>query len=59
VKNEPDQPTAVSKTAIVAIKVRVAKDGPYLVSGSLPLLTETIGTNREGDSVKWKPGATD
>ena len=40
-----------------ADKVQIAKDGPYLVSGGLPLLTETIGTNREGDSVKWKPGA--
>ncbi len=40
-----------------ALKVQVTKDGPYLVSGGLPLGTETIGTNREGDSVKWKEGA--
>jgi CDGSH-type Zn-finger protein len=26
------------------------------VSGGLPLHTEIIGTNREGDSVKWEPG---
>jgi CDGSH-type Zn-finger protein len=37
--------------------VAIAKDGPYLVSGGLPLSTETIGTNREGESVKWKAGA--
>ena len=39
-----------------AAKVQIAKDGPYLVSGGLPLHTETIGTDREGDSVAWKRG---
>jgi len=39
-----------------AASVHVAKNGPYLVSGGLPLLTEIIGTNSEGDSVAWKPG---
>jgi len=36
--------------------VKIAKNGPYLVSGSLPLGKETIGANAEGESVKWKPG---
>jgi CDGSH-type Zn-finger protein len=36
--------------------VQVTKDGPYLVSGNLPLVTETIGTNSEGESVAWRPG---
>lgn len=40
-----------------APKVQVVKDGPYLVSGSLPLGSETIGTDKEGDSVKWVAGA--
>jgi CDGSH-type Zn-finger protein len=47
----------MNKPIATAAKVLIAENGPYLVSGSLPLLTETIGTNREGDSVKWIPGA--
>jgi CDGSH-type Zn-finger protein len=47
----------MSKTTTAVAKVQIAKDGPYLVSGNLPLQTEVIGTNRDGDSVKWKPGA--
>jgi CDGSH-type Zn-finger protein len=47
----------MNKPTAPATKVQISKNGPYLVSGSLPLLTETIGTNREGDSVKWIPGA--
>jgi CDGSH-type Zn-finger protein len=36
--------------------VQITRDGPYIVSGSLPLSVETIGTNREGESIKWKAG---
>jgi len=43
--------------AISAAKVQIAEDGPYLVSRSPPLFTETIGVNSEGESVKWKRGA--
>jgi CDGSH-type Zn-finger protein len=43
--------------AITMAKVQVAKDGPYLVSGSPPLFTETIGVDAEGESVKWEKGA--
>jgi CDGSH-type Zn-finger protein len=46
----------MNKIPVAAATVQIAKDGPYLVAGSLPLHTETIGTNREGDSVKWEPG---
>jgi|CZKI01.1.fsa_nt_gi CDGSH-type Zn-finger protein len=46
----------MNKPNAAAAKVQIAKDGPYLVSGGLPLHTETIGTNREGDSVEWKVG---
>ena len=42
------------KTA--SAKVQIAKDGPYLVSGALPLSKETIGTNSGGESVQWKAG---
>jgi len=47
----------MNKPIAAAAEVRIAKNGPYLVSGGLPLLTETIGTNREGDAVQWIPGA--
>jgi CDGSH-type Zn-finger protein len=46
----------MNKSNTTAAKVQIAKDGPYLVSGSLPLHAETIGTNLEGDSVEWVPG---
>jgi CDGSH-type Zn-finger protein len=37
-------------------KVQVSKNGPYVVSGNLPIRKETIGTNAEGESVKWIQG---
>ena len=37
-------------------KVQIAKDGPYMVSGSLPMNKQTIGTNSAGESVKWIAG---
>ncbi len=36
--------------------VRISKDGPYLVSGELPLRKEIIGTNDAEESIKWQPG---
>ena len=36
--------------------VKIARDGPYLVSGNLPLGSAEIGANKRGESVKWKPG---
>jgi CDGSH-type Zn-finger protein len=44
----PKKPTAA--------KVQIVKNGPYLVSGALPLQKQTIGTNPAGESVKWLPG---
>jgi CDGSH-type Zn-finger protein len=37
-------------------QVQIAKDGPYLVSGNLPMNRQTIGTNSAGESVKWIEG---
>jgi CDGSH-type Zn-finger protein len=37
-------------------KVQITKNGPYLVTGALPLRKETIGTNPAGESVKWVEG---
>jgi CDGSH-type Zn-finger protein len=39
----------------VDAKVRISKDGPYLVSGDLPLRKEIIGTNDAEESIKWLP----
>jgi CDGSH-type Zn-finger protein len=37
-------------------KVQITANGPYLVSGSLPLATATIGTNAQNESVEWQAG---
>jgi len=34
-------------------KVQIARNGPYLVSGGLPLNKLTIGVNLTGEAVKW------
>jgi CDGSH-type Zn-finger protein len=36
--------------------VKIAKNGPYLVYGHIPLAIETIGTNAGGDSLTWERG---
>jgi hypothetical protein len=37
-------------------EIRITKDGPYHVLGNLPLALATIGTNFEGESVRWDWG---
>jgi CDGSH-type Zn-finger protein len=37
-------------------RITITKDGPYLVSGSVPLGLATIEVNAEGESVKWGQG---
>ncbi len=37
-------------------KVQIVKNGPYMVTGALPLQKQTIGTNVAGESIKWVPG---
>jgi CDGSH-type Zn-finger protein len=39
-------------------KVVVAKDGCYLVSGGIPLARQTVVTDPEGGSEKWREGET-
>jgi CDGSH-type Zn-finger protein len=36
------------------VKIQVTKDGPYLVSGDLPLSEQRIVTNAEGDSLDYR-----
>jgi CDGSH-type Zn-finger protein len=35
-------------------KVQISKNGPYIVSGDIPLSKEIIGANADGESVKWE-----
>lgn len=37
-------------------KVKITRDGPYLVSGKLPLAKEIIVVDREGIPFEWQPG---
>ena len=39
-------------------KVQITRNGPYRVSGGLPLGEQIIGVNREGESVRWDQGRT-
>ena len=35
-------------------KIKILKNGPYLVSGGIPLIQQEIGTNADGDSYEWR-----
>lgn len=37
-------------------RIEVSKDGPYLVSGDLPLVEETIVADAAGESIAWERG---
>ena len=39
-------------------KIVITKDGPYLVSGRVPLSKQIIGTNKQGESETWEQGQT-
>jgi CDGSH-type Zn-finger protein len=43
--------------AAAGMKITIVKDGPYQVTGAVPLVRETIGANAAGDSVDWVTGA--
>ncbi len=37
-------------------KITVSKNGPYIVSGSVPLAVQVIRTNEKGESTEWVEG---
>src|SRR5438128_12153748 len=37
-------------------KIQITRDGPYLVSGDLPLSEQWIATNAEGESLDYREG---
>lgn len=44
------------KTEESGAKIQVLKDGPYMVSGTLPLSEQWIVTNAEGESLDYREG---
>ena len=34
-------------------KIRILKDGPYIVKGGVPLIKQGIGTDDQGNSYQW------
>jgi len=40
-------------TSPSGMKIAVQKNGPYLVSGGVPLAKQTIGVNEQGESGEW------
>ena len=37
-------------------RIRVTRNGPYMVSGHVPMHDETIGCDENGDAVEWIRG---
>jgi CDGSH-type Zn-finger protein len=48
--------TSSSKEEDNGMKIVVSKDGPYVVSESIPLSMQIITPNKEGLSWEWKEG---
>jgi CDGSH-type Zn-finger protein len=38
------------------MKIKILKNGPYMVSGSVPLIEEIMTTNEEGHVCEWREG---
>ena len=38
------------------MRIRVTENGPYMVSGNVPMHDETIGVDENGDSTQWLRG---
>ena len=47
----------MSQSYTATARVQITPNGPYLVSGGVPLGTQTIVTNQAKESVTWQPGA--
>ena len=40
------------------MRIRIEKDGPYMVSGGVPLMEEVLKRDPRGGAESWMPGAT-
>jgi CDGSH-type Zn-finger protein len=38
------------------VRIKITKNGPYVVEGGVPLSRQHIVTNEEGDSLEWRQG---
>jgi CDGSH-type Zn-finger protein len=38
------------------LKIKVSKNGPYLISGGIPMLKQIITTDSEGTPIEWRAG---
>ena len=47
---------AMKETEPAGARIEIRKDGPYLVSGALPLSEQWIVTNAEGESLDYREG---
>jgi len=45
-----------SKTSTGGAKIKVSNNGPYLVSGGIPLAEESIVADSDGAAAKWRAG---
>ena len=50
--------SAQNKDSRNTAHVLVSEDGPYIVTGSIPLSKQIIGTDKEGGSETWEQGKT-
>jgi CDGSH-type Zn-finger protein len=48
----------MSQPGASSAKVQITEDGPYMVSGNLPMRRQTIGANAAGESLRWIEGET-
>lgn len=47
---------SVQHTGAKAMRIKVSEDGPYLVSGKIPLQEQIIESDNAGDAVAWRAG---
>ena len=40
------------------MQIRVSENGPYLVSGAVPIARQSIVADAEGNSTGWRQGQT-
>ena len=39
-----------------AARIQVTKDGPYMVTGSIPLVKQILVCDKKGNSIGWREG---
>ena len=47
---------STNRTSNDRFKIKVSKNGPYIISGGIPLVEQVIGIDAEGYSYEWREG---